>query len=222
METNDTVEAPGTATDGMLSRILSELLFLKRETLELRKLPQLVARLSEENAELKKIVLRLSLSQDPARGRAPTKQQLGTRNRSSSAQRQQTSPVVTGVRLAGMRRNEVTPRGTPRKSLLKTVNERPTLARHRAPQRILHVEKNPREPARSTGLPKTNVRLYNQKISVVLRDTDVDAKGLYEYLASKNLKVSSVTALKQKFRHYGSFVLDCNEGIVDQLFDISL
>lgn len=54
---------------------------------------------------------------------------------------------------------------------------------------------------------------------VVLRNTDIDSKGLYEYLTKRNMSVISVVGLRQKFEHYRSFVVECNEMIADRLFD---
>lgn len=58
---------------------------------------------------------------------------------------------------------------------------------------------------------------------IVLRDTDIDSKGLYEYLTTTNsLAVNSVTALKKKHEHYQCFIVECNEMLVDRLFDDNL
>ena len=221
-------DMPSNST-GMLNRILSEILALKRETFELRKLPNLVAKLSEENAELRKTVIKLSNLMAPsnaaARGRTPTKTNLGqtqTRARSNSAlPRGPSTPRLGGIRFSKTPKNVLDGRATPRKSYASVVRERPRQANPRAPQRILRVTEHQGE-SKNPKLPRKNVRMYNHRAFIVLHDTDVDAKGLHTYLKSNDLSVISVSSLKQKFEHYRSFVVECCESVFENLFDPAL
>lgn len=235
----DVAEAPAAAgatpgvtpsNDSMLGRILSEILAVKREVFELRKLPSLVAKLSEENAELRKTVHRLSNStaapNAAARGRTPT---ITTQGRIQTQQRSKPTPLCDpstprsgGIRLPRSSTKFLDGYITPRKSYASVVSGRPQQVNSRVPpRRILRVTEQQGEP-RNTKLPRKNVRIYNQRAFISLHDTDVDAKGLHTYLKSNNLNVISVTSLKQKFEHYRSFVVECCESVYENLFDPAL
>lgn len=226
MDTTDATTAASTS-DQMLSRILAEVLSLRRETFELKKLCPQVAALREENAELRSMIRRLSpqatVHGATHRGRTPSKQSTPKMAARSNAGNSNT-PLSAGVRFAG---RTATPTSGSRPCAARTK----TLPPNYRPRRVNQSETRPRQrtlrinkreqPANPT-FPKSNVRLFSQRILVVLRDTDTDSKGLFDYLASNDIHVISVVGLKQKFQHYRTFVIECNEMITDQLFDEKL
>lgn len=57
---------------------------------------------------------------------------------------------------------------------------------------------------------------------LVLRDIDVGCREVHEYLTRKEIPIIKTTELKEKSRKYKSFVVECNEAYLDNLFDEDL
>jgi hypothetical protein len=102
--------------------------------------------------------------------------------------------------------------GAARKNLLR--NDDP-----RTKPRTLTVGKRKPNDNADALLPRSNIRLFNRKVMVVLRDTETNAKELFEYLHRRKIEVTSVVMLKQKYPHYRTFVVECNEMLIESLFD---
>lgn len=209
-------------SDGVISRILSEVLALRKETFELKKLIPQVEKLREENAELRHFVLKMSLPRNASR--AADKWHTPSKQRSRRPVNKHGSPQTARAASVRFPKRALTPRATPSLSHALSRNsdrEWKTVNGGKRTQRTLCVEKK-REASDGPRLPRSNVRLYNRRVLVVLRDTDVDSEGLFKYLRENTVEADTVIGLKQKHDHYRSFVVECNEMVADRLFDESL
>lgn len=213
--------------ENVLGRILTELMSLRKETFELRKLIPEIALLRDENAEMRRMIQKLSsspeASRSASRGRSASKQPSATRMLKGPLEAGAKTPRSADMRFEmDSRKGSVTTKTTARLDFAKAVRGRSEPAKPRQPQRMLRVERKQSEAAGCFRLPKSNVRLFSRRVLVVLRDTDIEAQGLYEYLGKMTAGVISVTSLRRRFDHYRSFVIECNEMIVEKLFDESL
>lgn len=230
-------------SNGLLSKILSELKALRKDSLELKKVVREVEILRSENAELKKMVSKIIDSRPnnsdhvrnsrysnniQARSRSNSKQARSssnskrTRSHSNSKstgnggrQRRLQQPATPNGRSSSRGSRGLAPKSHARVERGKTTANDNN--KHiRAEQKTLRVSK---QSQAQFILPKSNIRFSTAKAMIVLKDTDIDCKGIAHHLANNNIAVDRITSLKQKFAHYRTFIIEGIDVSINALFD---
>lgn len=200
----------------IMCKILHELKSLRKESLEFRKVIFQVEKLRIENAELKKAIV--DLSNNYKRSHAP----LPPSSRQAIISQQQ--PLAQRGRSPFRRNGEVRfeqPTKSPAKYDITRRRSRSSDTRMKRPeQKTLRVVKQ--SASTSNVFPRNNVRLIKTKAMVVVRDTDIDSKGIGDHLIKCGIAVDKIVMLKQKAPHYRTFVIEGNDVSIDCLFDENL